>query len=169
MKLSSARLTLSAVTRAFGPYWLSWPLGIGAAAFWATVLLAPPVQTDAPPAWFSPFFTATAAAIIALLALLALGGIRYGHAKSLLAAPMCGIAAIGAAACIAGLVTTLPPWVYKYLLSAGVGATVASLLTTVALGVKLSRAKDAKDRRATVAALSRHGRSARRPEPKRGA
>jgi peptidoglycan/LPS O-acetylase OafA/YrhL len=126
------------------PLWPLWPLTVGAAAFAVGVLLAPKVKQGSPPGWFSAFFPAMAAAILVIGVPVAIGGVRYQAVSVRLTAVVLAYFVVGAGACLAAIDTSLPAWLYKFLLGAGVGAAVACLVMLVVAGAKALKTDEEK-------------------------
>jgi hypothetical protein len=129
----------------------------GVGVFTVVVLFAPSVKQDSPPGWFSVAFPAAAAAIVAILVGLALGDAKFGNASIWLTIVAYIYYAIGAAACLVGLDTTLPAWLYKYLLGAGAAAVVGCLLTTVVVAGRALSASRQAARKANLEAMKQGG------------
>lgn len=136
MTWSKPRTTWLALKERLKPLWPLWPLTLGAAAFAVGILLAPKVKQGSPPAWFSTFFPVMGPAIIAIGVAVALGAVRYGAVSVRLTAVVLAYFAVGAAACFVAIDTSLPAWLYKFLLGAGVGAGFACLVMFVVVGTK---------------------------------
>jgi peptidoglycan/LPS O-acetylase OafA/YrhL len=144
--LSKPRTTWLALKERLKPLWPLWPLTVGAVCFAIGVVVAPKVKQDSPPAWFSTFFPAMAGAIVAIGVGVAIGGVRYGVVSVRLTAAVLAYFAIGAAACFAAIDTSLPAWLYKFLLGAGIGAGVACLVMLVVVGTKALKAYEERRR-----------------------
>lgn len=118
------------------PPWWPWPVAI--VAFLAALLgflAAPAIGPSGPPAWFQPFFAATAGAIAVLFVAVALGTIQISTGVRAAIATVAYIA-VGELASLAAICTELPAWLYKFLLALTLGAGIGALLSALTLGAR---------------------------------
>lgn len=105
------------------------------------------------PAWFSPFFGASAAVIATLFVALALGA-RQINVDPAMAWFTVAYIGLGEIAAVAGLSGSLPHWLYPVLLGFTVGAGLGALLSSVIIGGSAISLDEAERRRRWVGEIA---------------
>jgi hypothetical protein len=114
--------------------WPAYPLVVAVAAGIAAGVTAPSIPPGATlPAWFVPFFSASAGVIATLFVALTLGA-RQIQVKVWMAWLTVVCVGLGEIAAVAGLSAALPHGVYAYLIGVTVGAGVGALLNSMIIG-----------------------------------